>query len=130
MKRCRCRHCFYPLITGQLTLEFNDAKIDSTNVRDFAEKYAKDAFNDIDPLFDFVEGAYQYDDSELLMLRESWADDKKLDENDFEQEDIDRMRAKFINGELIGLKLPLSLTRKSVRRSAPVSRCLSKSQSI
>lgn len=113
MKGVAVANYFYPLITGQLTLEFNDAGIDSTNVRDFAEKYAKDAFNDIDPLFDFVEGAYQYDESELLQLKESWADDKKLDENDFEQEDIDRMRAKFINGELIGLKLPLSLTRKN-----------------
>lgn len=113
MKGVAVANYFYPLITGQLTLQFDDAVIDSKNVREFAEKYAKDEFNDIDLLFDFVEGAYQYDESSLLMLKESWADDKKLDENDFEQADIDRMRAKFINGELIGLKLPLSLTKKN-----------------
>lgn len=113
MKGVAVANYFYPLITGQLTLQFDHAVIDSSNVREMAEKYAKDAFHDIDPLFDFVEGAYHHKESELLVLKESWADDKKLDEDDFEQQDVDRMRAKFINGELIGLKLPLSLTKKN-----------------
>lgn len=104
---------FYPLVTGQLKLEFDGEQIDSANVREYAQKYAREAFPDIDPLFDFIEGAYQYDESSLLVLRDSWADDKKLDEDDFEAEDVDRMRSQFVNGDLIGLKLPLSLTKKS-----------------
>jgi hypothetical protein len=107
---------FYPLITGQLTLQFNEVNINAENVRECAEKYSHDAFRDIDPLFDFVEGAYQMPASDLLELRGSWADDKKLDAADFEQEDLERMRSQFVNGELIGLKLPLTLTKKDGQR--------------
>ena len=116
MKGVAVANYFYPLVTQQLSLRFDDLEIDSRNVRECAEKYASDVFPDIDLLFDFVEGAYTAKDSELPVLKESWADDKKLDDDDFEQADVDRLRVKFINGELIGLKLPLSLTLKDGRK--------------
>jgi len=104
---------FYPLITGQLNLAFNDVEVNTENVRYLAEKYAKEEFHDIDPLFDFVERAHGFSEEELLVLRETWADDKKLDENDFEETDLDRIRSQFVNGDIIGVKLPISLTRKN-----------------
>jgi len=104
---------FYPLITGQLTLAFDDIEVTAANVRELAEKYAKEKFSDIEALFDFVESTHRAADDDLLVLRETWADDKKLDEDDFDPADLDRMRSKFVNGEIVGVKLPLSLTRKS-----------------
>lgn len=104
---------FYPLITGQLVLRFDNMEIGSQNVRECADKYAKDAFHDIDPLFDFVEGAHGLEDHNLLTLKESWIDDKKLDEDDFEAEDLEGIRSQFVNGQIIGLRLPLNLTKKT-----------------
>jgi hypothetical protein len=104
---------FYPLVTGQLVLKFNDIEINSKNIRQLAHKYASESFHDIDMLFDFIEQANRMRGHELLTLRESWADDTRLDETDFEEEDLETIRKKFANGQLVGLKLPITLKEKS-----------------
>jgi hypothetical protein len=106
------KNYFYPLITGQLILQFGDQELNKDNVRELAQKYARNSFQDITQLFDFVEGAYSFEESKLLELKASWSIDKKLDQNDFEYEDLERIRSQFINGELIGLQLPLELKKK------------------
>lgn len=104
---------FYPLITGQLVLKFDDTEINSENIRGLAHKYAADSFQDIDVLFDFIEEANATSEENLLTLKESWAKDSKLDEDDFAVADLESIREKFTGGELVGLKLPILLKKKN-----------------
>lgn len=104
---------FYPLITGQLELAFDELEINSHNVRELARDYASKRFHDIDLLFDFVEEIYVAEQNELLQLKTSWAGDHKLDEDDFEPETLEKIRDKFADGEMIGLYLPVTLKPKS-----------------
>lgn len=103
---------FYPLITGQLVLQFNDTIINNENVRELAHEYASDSFSDIDTLFDFIEEAWQADKHKLLELKSSWADDQKLGENDFEADVLEIIREKFSNGELVAVYLPVTIKEK------------------
>jgi len=104
---------FYPIITGQLVLEFNDIQIDSANIRDLANRYAKGKISDIDLLFDFIGEVNNTPDSDLLVLKERWIDDNRLDEDDFEPEDLEKIREKFAQKEIVGIKLPLRIKHKT-----------------
>lgn len=46
---------FYPILTGQLVLEFDGQLVDAGNVRELAHIFAKGKIPEIDPLFDFIE---------------------------------------------------------------------------
>ena len=100
---------FYPLITGQLVLSFNDLEINSTNVRDLAKQYAGSRFHQIDLLFDFIEKVYLAEQSDHLQMKPSWMDDKKLDADDFDLPTLEKIRQQFSNGELVSLYLPVTL---------------------
>ncbi len=103
---------YYPIITGQLKLQFNNTEIDSNNIRELAHKYASEAIDDIDEVFDFIEEAFIADEEDLLSLKPSWADDIKLDENDFDQDTLEQIRDGFSKGKMIGLKLPVEIKHK------------------
>lgn len=104
---------FYPLITGQLVLRFGEIEINSSNIRALAHVYAAESFHDIDTLFDFIEQANRTPPDEMLTLKESWADDTKLDDDDFDAKDLEKIRKQFANGDLVGLRLPLTLKTKN-----------------
>ncbi|MFQ3246617.1 MAG: hypothetical protein ACI9SP_003270 [Arenicella sp.] len=103
---------FYPLITGQLILQFNDIEINRENVREKAKKYASDRFSEIDVLFDFIEEVYQAEQEQLLQLKPSWMDDRFLDEKDFDADTLNKIRQQFSSGELVGLSLPVKIKLK------------------
>lgn len=103
---------FYPLTTGQLVLEFGKVTVDASTVRELAHKYAYDKFTNIDLLFNFIEEVYDSKPESLLQMKSSWSDDNKLDSDDFEQDDLETIRSDYSQGNLIGLKLPLTLTQK------------------
>lgn len=103
---------FYPLITGQLVLQFNDIEINSDNVRELAHQYTSEHFSNIDTLFDFIEEASRADKSTMLEMKPSWTDDEKLDEDDFEPEVLETIRQQFIDGEMVSLNLPVNITEK------------------
>lgn len=110
-------HYYYPLITGQLVLQFDDVVIDKNNIRDLAHKYAEGKFNDVNALFDFIFSVTEVEDEKLLVLNKSWADDSKLDDQDFEDEDVvEKIRNDFSDGKLIGLKLQVELNKKGSPR--------------
>lgn len=104
---------FYPLITGQLRLKFDDTEISGANVRELAKKYAGNRFNDIDTLFDFIESVYLAEQKELLKLKSSWIDDGLLTESDFKPEILETIRKRFSDGELVGLYLPVTVKKKN-----------------
>jgi len=103
---------FYPLITGQLVLQFDDLVINQENVREMTKKYAGDHFNQIDILFDFIEEVYTAESGQLLTLKPSWLDDKKLDEDDFDEATLESIRNSFSRGELVALSLPVTIKKK------------------
>ena len=103
---------FYPIITKQLVLQFNGTEITNENIRELAHKHAEGSINDIDQVFDFIEEAHGVEESDLLVLKPSWADDLILDENDIETEDLETIREKFTNGQLVGLRLPVTVKKK------------------
>jgi hypothetical protein len=103
---------FYPLVTGQLVLQFNDLVIDQQNVREMTKKYAEDRFHQIDILFDFIEKVYTAESGQLLELKPSWIDDKKLDADDFDEATLESIRNSFSQGELVALSLPITIKKK------------------
>lgn len=104
---------FYPVITGQLVLAFGEIEIHQTNVRQLAKQYAANRFNQIDILFDFIEELYQAEQTQLLAVKPSWVDDRKLDADDFDPSTLEKIRERFSLGELVGLYLPITIKRKS-----------------
>ena len=104
---------FYPIITTQLVLQFNDTVINNTNIRELAHKYAVDSISDIDEVFDFIEEAYSIEEKDLLALKPSWAVDAMLNEDDFEPGDLELIRDKFTSGQLVSLRLPVAVKRKN-----------------
>jgi len=108
---------FYPILTGKLVMEFNGQVLDAKNVRQLAHEHAGGKIPDIDELFGFIEETSRVlEDGALLSLREGWVDDVRLDEDDFEPEDLERLRADFSEGRLVGVRLPLKVKVKPGRK--------------
>ncbi len=103
---------FYPIITGQLLLQFNDEHIVRNNIRALAHEHTSQNFTDIDVLFDFIEEVRDTRNEDMLELKPSWANDQKLDEDDFEEADLEVIRQRFSNGDLVALHLPVTLKKK------------------
>ncbi len=105
---------FYPIITGQLVLRFNDIEINTENVRELAREFAINRFPQLDLLFDFIEEVYKIEKtSSLIALKSDWFQEKKIDETVFCEEDLTSLRQKFGNGELVGITLPVSMKLKN-----------------
>lgn len=107
---------FYPILSGQLVLDFDDLTITAGNIRELAHQYAKGRIHDIDPLFDFIEEANKaLKNDQVLTLKESWIDDVRLDEGDFEEEDLENIKGAFGEQKLVGIRLPLSIKTKPAK---------------
>ncbi len=104
---------FYPIITEQLTLFFNDLEINKENIRKLAHEYAKSRIHDIDPLFDFIEQTNRcIQNNDLLSLKPSWINDTKLAEDDFDQDILENVRESFASKKTVGVWLPLTIKTK------------------
>ena len=103
---------FYPILTGQLKLIFDEIVVSKINIRSLALTYAKDMFPQIDLLFDFIEEVYESQDIDLFKLNENWGSSSILNEACFNNEDLLLAREKYNNGETIGFSLPVSVRRK------------------
>ncbi len=103
---------FYPIITQQLVLEFDKIRIDQNNIRKLAHKYAKEEFEDIDNLFNFIEEFYQMGDEGLHQLGNNWFKDQRLDEDDFEEIILEQLKQDFSDGKLLGFRFPIIIKKK------------------
>ncbi|MCD1645718.1 hypothetical protein [Marinobacter adhaerens] len=125
---------FYPILTGQLVLKFNDVELTADNIRELAHKHADTAkLKDIDPLFDFIEASNAaISGGELVSLKESWVDDERLTEEDFEEGVVDELREAFSKGELVGIRLPLSIKTKpdNTKRHTYFHVCVQRPESL
>lgn len=104
---------FYPVLTDQLVMEFDGQMINKKNIRELANTYTKEKIPDIDQLFDFIEESNQaIKNGTVLSLKESWVDDVRLNEDDFDSEDLDQIRTAFTDEKLVGIRLPLAIKTK------------------
>tara|TARA_R110002049_G_scaffold226293_1_gene398348 strand:+ start:5234 stop:7105 length:1872 start_codon:yes stop_codon:yes gene_type:complete len=103
---------FYPVVTGQLILKFNDVTIEKNNIRELAIQYAENRISDVEELFDFIEEFDSLDVKNLHTLQQNWFSDRRLDEDDFEEDALDRLRQKFFDGDLLGFKFPVEIKKK------------------
>ncbi|MDQ6971873.1 MAG: hypothetical protein Q9M30_04425, partial [Mariprofundaceae bacterium] len=106
------KNYFYPIIMDQLVLDVGDVHITSENVRELAREYMLDN-KDIDEIFDFIFEMKSADEHALPELLDSWSDDQKLDEDDVDEALLVDMRERFAKGDLVGVRLPLTITRKT-----------------
>ena len=107
---------FYPIITQKLVLKFNDFIVDHRNVRKLAHTYASKHLQQIDALFDFIEEASHNQTQAMWSMKPSWANDGTLSEDDFEPDVLNDIRSRFTEGSIVGLRLPITLTRKNGER--------------
>jgi len=104
---------FYPLLTGKLELQFDDIELNSKNVRSLAKEYAGHLIKDIDNLFDFIEASHEIIKSKnYIEVAPAWIEDKRLDKNDFDEDQLEGIKKRFKDGELIALRLPVTLVKK------------------
>ena len=106
---------FYPIVTNQLTLKFNETEINSANVRNYAHKYASADITDIDILFDFIKAVNSYKDELKLILNKEYINER-LTKNDLNEKVFKATKTKFDNNELISFKIPLILKKKNNRK--------------
>lgn len=104
---------FYPILTEQLKIHFDEIEINKSNIRELAKHYSFPRFEDTDVLFNFIEEAHERDiSSELHLLHPSWIDDGALDEKDFDEGDLEIIKDDFATGKLVAVRLPVSLKKK------------------
>lgn len=112
MIRVAIENYFYPIVIGQLSLVFDDIEITKNNIRDLAHRYAKNMYSNLDSLFNFLEEVSSYPQVELLTLKPSWSDDKRLGEDDFKENELGELRESFNNGRMCAIRLPIELKTK------------------
>jgi hypothetical protein len=107
---------FFPIITGQLTLSFDDIEINSGTISDLAKKYASDRIADTDELFAFVSEAWSVaqgtSTTPLISVTSNWWENKELDSDDFNDRELEQARNAYKNGELLAIQLPVELSHK------------------
>ena len=118
MIRVAIENYFYPIVTGQLTLVFDEIEVNKSNIRQLANTHEVNMYSNTEILFDFIEAATSQKPDQLLTLKSSWSEDKKLNENDFSEDDLNSLKIKFAAGELCGIQLPLTLKKRIGPRSS------------
>lgn len=113
LTRIAIENYFFPLVSGQLEHAFDNTEISTRNVRALARMHSVSIHDDTDVLFDFIEAVTKKNESEPSMRpHSSWADDSKLDADDFNPEDVDSLQKRFAAGEVCSVRLPLKLKRR------------------
>jgi len=110
---------FFPILTGNLVLRFNDTEVNAATLRALAETYAKDGIHDADARFDFIESvsSCMASGSAIEIKDTAWASDGRLTESVFDPAQLDTMRKQFRDGELVALKLPIPISHKTNGRT-------------
>lgn len=104
---------FFPILTGQLVVDFDGEMLDAATLRGMFRRYGKNKIVDADALFDLVEGIRDFDEKSLLNMSESWTDRGRLTEDPITPEHLAGLRESFRKGELIGVNMPIEIKRKN-----------------
>lgn len=113
MIRVGVENYFFPILTEQLVLQFGDVVIDRASLRQVALRYVADRMDHARMVFDFVEAAHELPEEALHRLTTAWYTDWKLADNDFGDAELEQLRERFKEGEMIGLRLPMVIKKKN-----------------
>ncbi len=103
---------YFPILTEQLTLRFDDVQVDKSTLREVFSEHAPDKIKDADRLFDFVEAAHSLSEDEYYALDTDWYSDWKLTEEDFDEDILESIRDRFAEHELVAIRLKVSIRQK------------------
>jgi hypothetical protein len=105
---------FFPILTGQLQLWFNDEEVSASTLRAMTEEYAKDGIHDADARFDFIVAVSNLmKNGPCVEIKDTkWVTDGKLSEATFKQAELEALRETFKAGRLVGLKLPITISHR------------------
>jgi len=114
---------FYAIYNSKIKYRINDVEINSTTIRNMAEKYKEHMKNpdfqdgdNLNEILDFTENAsIRMSDSkskDYIELNESWINDEKINEADFTEEDLVEIKELYKNNQTVALTLPMTLKRK------------------
>jgi hypothetical protein len=103
---------FYPILTGKLTLQFDEIIVNKDNIRELAHIYTTNKFEQVDLLFDFIEEIQKTTSDELISIDPGWQKDILLNDSHFLEEELKVMRKKFTQNETVGLAIPITVNHK------------------
>ena len=104
------KNYFFPIISGDLVVTIDSDEINSKNFDSFVEKSGLSSNVPIDFIRDVSREQKFAPDCEG---EDVGIDPSQPDEAYFSQEDLEKLRAKYISRKLIHVRLPLELTRKN-----------------
>ena len=112
---------YFALITSDLKVTFDKKEINSDTIFELAKKSKKGPHKQPDIFLKFIKEAADIKANEMLKLKESWIDDQKLDEDDFELDELEEIRERYKKGELISLLLPITLIKNKANDDETVN---------
>lgn len=121
---------FFPLLSGHLEIDVNGEVVNQSNLREMTEKYANKKIPDAEALFSFIEAVYSHDPEDLIKAKQYWHDSGKMSEQSFIAVDMETLRARYSEGDLIGVTLPIKITKDDQERRTHFNVFLQKPESI
>ncbi len=106
------RNYFFPVLTKKLTLEINGERLDHGSIRNLNKKYGASTDPDIEKLFNFIESCHKFDKKDFVAAKPDWRNDGKVLEDDFNPEDVERLRQKFTKQGLVAVRFPVGIALK------------------
>ncbi|MCP9448064.1 MAG: hypothetical protein NNA22_10920 [Nitrospira sp.] len=104
---------FFPILTGQLVVDFDGEVLEADTLRNLFQRYGKNKIADADALFQFVEGIRDFDPKALLQMADSWTDRGKLTDEALTSGQLSQLRESFRKGELVGVNMPIEIKKKN-----------------
>ncbi len=102
---------FFPILSENLVIDVDGEIVKKSNIREMTEKYANSKIRDAGTLFDFIEGVHDFDNENLIRAKIDWQTSGKMSDTSFIPIDLLNLRAKFDDGELIGVRFPITVTK-------------------
>lgn len=107
------RNYAYPILTGRLVVDVLGEKIDAQTLRTIGGSL-------LDPgLLDFIEALHVAGDGLVEVADVPYDNGYRLEEKHVGEDTLRELRARYANGELIGFKVPVLLSRKKESRKRP-----------
>jgi len=121
---------FFPILSGQLVIDVNGEVVDQENLHEMTAKHAESKISDAEVLFKFIEGIHDYDPDDLIKAKQSWHDSGKMSEKSFIPDDLEKLRNQFSSGCLIGVRLPIKITKNGKEEGVNFNVFLQKPESL
>jgi len=107
---------FFPILAGSLVVEVSGEVVDKTNIREMTDKYAENKITNSEVLFEFIEAVHNFNELDLIHAKQYWHEAGKMSERSFILEELEALRKRFSEGQLTGIRLPISITKDGERR--------------